>query len=174
MLKRFVVGIDALSSALGRAVSLLIFVMIAIIAIEVVSRYFFNRPTAWVQDFSGWLQVAYIFLGAPFALRRGYLVRVDVLYERFGPRLKALVDVTLSTALFACFAAVLVWKGFDFAYQSYRMGETSSSGVWEGPVYPAKFLVPIGAVLLSMAWFAQILGQISFLLNREDADEAAE
>lgn len=173
MLKRFAARIDAFSTALGRAVSLLIFVMIAIIAIEVVSRYFFNRPTAWVQDFSGWLQVAYIFLGAPFALRRGYFVRVDVLYDRFSPRLKALVDVTLSTVLFACFAAVLVWKGVDFAHQSYRMGEVSSSGMWAGPVYPAKFLVPIGAALLSLAWIAQILGQISFLLHGEDADEAA-
>ena len=174
MLKRIAAGIDALGSVIGRAVSLLIFVMIGIIAVEVVSRYFFNHPTAWAQDFSGWLQVAYIFLGAPFALKQGYMVRVDVFYAQFSPRVQAIVDVTLSTVLFVCFAAVLVWKGFDFAFQSYRMGETSSSGIWQGPVYPAKFLVPIGVVLLSMAWFAQILGQISFLLNGEDAGEAAE
>jgi TRAP-type mannitol/chloroaromatic compound transport system permease small subunit len=173
MLKRTAAGIDAFGTAIGRAVSLLIFVMIAIIAIEVVSRYFFNRPTVWVQDFSGWLQVAYIFLGAPFALRRGYFVRVDVLYERFGPRFRAMVDVTLGTALFACFAAVLIWKGIDFAHQSYRMGEVSSSGMWQGSVYPAKFLVPIGMILLSLAWLAQIIRQILFLMGHDAADEAA-
>lgn len=173
MLKRIVAGIDALGSVIGRAVSLLIFIMIAIIAVEVVSRYFFNRPTAWAQDFSGWLQVAYIFLGAPFALKQGYMVRVDVLYGRFSPRGQAIVDVTLSTALFVCFAAVLVWKGFDFAWQSYRMGETSASGVWQGPVYPAKFLVPIGMVLLSLAWMAQIIRQILFLMGDESAIEPA-
>lgn len=174
MLKRIAARIDAFGNAIGRAVSLLIFVMIVIIAIEVVSRYFFNRPTAWVQDFSGWLQVAYIFLGAPFALKRGYLVRVDVFYARFSPRLQAIVDLTLSTALFVCFAAVLIWKGLDFAYASYRMGETSSSGMWRGPVYPAKFLVPIGMMLLALAWFAQICRQTLVLMGEDSGDEAAE
>ena len=156
MLERIAVGIDALSAAIGRAVSLLIFIMIAIIAVEVVSRYFFNRPTAWVQDFSGWLQVAYVFLGAAFALQRGYMVRVDVIYGRLSPRLQAIIDLTLSTVLFICFAAVLIWKGMEFALASYRMGEVSASGVWGGPVWPAKFLVPIGMALLALAWLAQI------------------
>lgn len=170
MLKRVAARIDAFGTAIGRAISLLIFVMIAIIAVEVVSRYFFNRPTAWVQDFSGWLQVGYIFLGAPFALKRGYLVRVDVLYGRFGPRLQALVDLTLSTVLFVCFAAVLIWKGFDFAHQSYRMGEVSSSGMWQGPVYPAKFLVPIGMALLALAWLAHVCRQVLVLMGEAPGD----
>ena len=170
MLRRIASRIDALGDALGRLVALLIFLMIAIIAIEVVSRYFFNRPTAWVQDASGWLQVAYIFLGAPFALKRGYLVRVDVLYGRFSPRLQAIVDLTASTALFVCFAAVLIWKGAEFALASYRMGEVSSSGMWRGPVYPAKFLVPIGMGLLALAWLAQICRQVLVVIGEEPGD----
>ena len=165
MLTRIAAAIDALSSAIGRAVSLLIFVMIAIIAVEVVSRYFFNRPTAWVQDFSGWLQVAYVFLGAAFALQRGYLIRVDIIYERLSPRTQAIIDLTLSTVLFVCFATVIIWKGFDFAIASYRMGETSASGVWGGPVYPAKFLVPVGMILLSLAWLAQICRSVLRLVD---------
>lgn len=156
MVKRIADAIDAVSIAVGRAVSLLIFAMIAIIAFEVVSRYFFNRPTAWVQDFSGWLQVGYVFLGAAFAFKRGYMVRVDILYGRLSARAQAIIDLTFSTVLFACFAGVIIWKGMEFAMASYRMGESSASGVWGGPVYPAKFLVPIGMTLLALAWLAQI------------------
>lgn len=169
MLKRIAGAIDALSIAVGRAVSLLIFIMIAIIAFEVVSRYFFNRPTAWAQDFSGWLQVGYIFLGAAFAFKRGYLVRVDIIYGRLSPRAQAVIDLTLSTALFACFAGVIIWKGLDFALASYRMGESSPSGVWGGRVYPAKFLVPIGMILLSLAWLAQICRDALRLVGDPDA-----
>lgn len=174
MLKRIAARIDAFGSLLGRLVALLIFVMMTIIAIEVVSRYFFNRPTAWVQDFSGWLQVAYVFLGAPFALKRGYFVRVDVFYARFSPRLQAIVDLSVSSVLFACFATVMIWKGLDFALASYRMGETSSSGVWQGRVYPSKFLLPIGMILLTLAWLAQICRQALLLAGDEPGDGAGD
>ena len=170
MLTRIVAAIDALSRAIGRAVSLLIFAMIAIIAVEVVSRYFFNRPTAWVQDFSGWLQVAYVFLGAAFALQRGYLIRVDVVYGRLSPRTQAVIDLTFSTVLFACFATVIIWKGLEFALASYRMGEVSASGVWGGPVWPAKFLVPIGMTLLALAWLAQICRAALRLMEDKSAE----
>jgi TRAP-type mannitol/chloroaromatic compound transport system permease small subunit len=167
MLKRLAARVDAFSIAIGRVLALLIFAMIAIIALEVVSRYFFNRPTAWAQDVSSWLQVAYIFLGAPFALERGYFVRVDILYGRFSPRLRAIIDLTVSTVLFACFAAVLIVDGLDFALTSYRIGETSPTGIWAGPVYPAKFMVPIGMILLSLVWITQICRQALVLLDDE-------
>jgi TRAP-type mannitol/chloroaromatic compound transport system permease small subunit len=172
MLKRLAAAIDAFGTLLGRAVSYLIFVMIAIIAIEVVARYFFNQPTRWVQDVSGWLQVAYVFLGAAFALKHGYLVRVDVAFMHFGARGRALVDLTVSTVLFVCFAAVLIWKGFEFGYASYRMGEVSPSAMWAGPVYPSKFFVPIGMVLLSLAWVAHLCRQMLVLLG--EPPESAE
>lgn len=170
MLKSLAAGIDALSTAIGRIIALLIFPMIVIIGFEAVSRYFFNAPTAWAQDVSGWLQVAYIFLGAAFALKRGYLVRVDILYGRFGPQTQAVIDLTVSTVLFVSFATVMVWKGLDFALASYRMGETSSSGMWEGPLYPAKFMVPIGMLLLSLAWIAQICRSALRLLGDKSTE----
>ncbi len=78
--------LDAANEAIGRAVSLLIFVMIAVVMYETVGRYFFNAPTPWAHETSGWLQVAYIFLGGAFALQRDYLVRVDLIYGRLSRR----------------------------------------------------------------------------------------
>lgn len=156
---------DAIAEWIGRLVALAIFLMIAIVVLEVVSRYFFNAPTKWVYDTSGWLQVGYIFLGGAFALQRGYFVRVDLFYGRMSPRAQAWVDVTLSTALFALFAGAMLWKGLGLALSSYQMGEISSTGTWQGPVWPAKFMIPIGVALLSLAWISRV-GRQLILLGR--------
>jgi TRAP-type mannitol/chloroaromatic compound transport system permease small subunit len=169
VIERLLVRVEAVNAAVGRALALAIFVMIAVIMYEVVARYFFNAPTPWAQDVSRWLQVAYVFLGGAYALQRGYFVRVDILFTRLPPRGRALIDLTVSTALFACFAAVIVWKGVEFAHQSYRMGEISATGGWRGPVWPAKFMVPIGMVLLTLAWLTHIARQALVLLRRDAA-----
>jgi TRAP-type mannitol/chloroaromatic compound transport system permease small subunit len=162
---RFVALVHGLNAAIGRAVSLFIYVMIFVIMYETLARYFFNAPTAWAHDVSGWLQVAYVFLGGAYALQKGYLVRVDVLYASLSPRAQATIDLTASTVMFVCFATVMIWKGSTLALQSFAMGETSSTGVWRGPVYPAKFMVPIGMGLLCLAWLARMAQQFARLVD---------
>ena len=156
-------SIERFVEAVGRVVSLGIFLLIGVVMYEVLARYFFNLPTRWTYDTSGWLQVAYVFLGGAYALQKGYFVRVDV-----SPRTQAWIDVTFSTVLFLLFAGVLAWRGFVLAMASYAMNEVSSTGTWDGPVWPAKFMVPIGVVLLSLAWFARVARQVHFLLGRDE------
>jgi TRAP-type mannitol/chloroaromatic compound transport system permease small subunit len=105
---------------------------------------------------SSWLLVGLIFLGGPWALARGHFVRVDALYSRFPPRMKAIVDSTVSTALFILFVGVLVKLGGQLALRSFAIGETSATGAWDGPVWLAKWLVPVGGVLLTLAWISQL------------------
>lgn len=161
--------IDALGAWLGRAVSYLVFGMIGVIMYEIVARYFFNAPTFWGQDVSGWLQVAYVFLGGAYALQKGYFVRVDMVFERFSPKTQAVIDLTLSTVLFCCFATVMIWRGWDLAVQSWDMAETSATGGWNGRVWPAKFLVPIGVALLALAWFAHLVRRVRTTFGPGDA-----
>jgi TRAP-type mannitol/chloroaromatic compound transport system permease small subunit len=163
---RFLGWIDSLVDGIGRLVSLSIFLLIGIVSYEVIARYFFNAPTRWVYDTSGWFQVAYVFLGGAYALQKGYFVRVDVFYARMSPSAQAWVDVTISTALFILFASVLLWRGFALAMASYEMNEISSTGTWNGPVWPAKFMIPAGVLLLSLAWFARVARQVMFLFGR--------
>ncbi len=157
--------IDLVGRVVGGIVSPLIVVMILVIMIEVLGRYFFNRPTPWAHDVSGWLQVAYIFLGGAYALQKGYMVRVDVIFAALPRRLQALIDLTLGTLLFGVFSYVMISRGLDFAMMSWRIGETSATGVWRGPVWPAKFMIPAGMALLALAWFAHACRQLVVLID---------
>lgn len=157
--------LDRLGRWVGRLVSPIIFVMILVITIEVVGRYFFNRPTPWAHDVSGWLQVTYVFLGGAYALQRGYMVRVDVIFAALPRRGQALIDLTLGSLLFAAFCYVMITLGLDFAMKSWRIGETSATGVWAGPVWPAKFMIPIGMALLALSWIAHVSRQLVILID---------
>ena len=167
MVERLLDRLDAVNEVIGRAVSLVICVMIAVVMFETVARYFFNAPTPWAHESSGWLQVAYIFLGGAFALQRGFLVRVDLIYSHLSPRAQALIDLTLGSVLFGLFAVVMIWKGTNFAYLSFKMGEISATEAWSGPVYPAKFMIPAGMILLTLAWLTRSCRQILLLLGRD-------
>ena len=163
---RFVSLVERFIEGVGRLVSLGIFLLIGVMMYEVLARYFFNLPTRWTYDTSGWLQVAYVFLGGAYALQKGYFVRVDVFYAHASPRTQAWIDLTFSTALFALFASVLAWRGFALAMASYAMNEVSSTGTWNGPVWPAKFMIPIGTLLLALAWSARVARSVLLLLGR--------
>ena len=144
--------IDAINARVGVFAAYLVYVIMAIIGYEVVTRTFFNKPTAWVHDLSGWLLVFYVFLGGAWALQKGYFIRVDIVYMHFPERIQAAIELFVGTALMALFSWIMITKGFEFGMRSFNVGETPASGTWEGRVWPAKLIMPVGMILLSLAW----------------------
>lgn len=162
---------DSLIAGLGRIAALLILAIIATMVFEMVMRGVFGMSTPWAGDVSSWLLVGVIFLGGPWALANGNFVRVDAVFGVFPARVKALIDSTISTALFALFAYVLIDFGGDLALRSFQIGETSATGSWNGPVWVSKALVPLGTVILSLAWLSHLVKSWQELKpDRTDAD----
>jgi len=149
--------IDGLLGGIGRAVALLVPVMIVLIVLEMVLRGGFNRPTSWAHELSGWLLTVFVFLGGPYALIRGNFVRVDVVFRQISPRAQLLIDTFVSTLLMAAFTGVLLWLGVNFFLSSYAVGEVSATGSWSGPVWAAKLMVPLGSLLLLLGWLSHLL-----------------
>ncbi len=156
MLQRIFRVVDTAIEWLGRLAALAILAIIAVMILEMVARGAFGTSMPWAGDVSSWLLVAMIFLGGPWALARGNFVRVDAVYERFGPRTRAILDTTLSTVLFVLFCGALIRFGGEFAMKSFAMGERSATGGWSGPVWVAKALMPIGSCLLALAWLSHL------------------
>lgn len=154
---RLASAIDTVNAKIGVIAAYLVYFIMGFIGYEVVMRTFFDKPTTWVHDMSAWAQVFYIFLGGAWALQKGYFVRVDVAYERFPPRVQAFIDLIITSALMGLFAYVMITKGYEFGMRSFNNGEISSNGTWSGPVWPAKLILPIGMVLLTLSWFARAI-----------------
>lgn len=166
-MKKIIDSLDRIIQIVGQLTSYSILLIIIIILYEVVLRYFFNSPTTWVHEVSGWLQTLLIMFGGAYALQKGYFIRVDVLYNYFSKKTQFFIDLLISTTFFVIFAYILIYFGFKFAYSSLLMKELSSTGVWKGPVWPIKFTLPIGSILLVISWLLHILKSYQNFITEE-------
>jgi len=163
---RLVRWIDALITGIGQGAAYMIFLIMGIIALDVVMHSVFNAPLDWAQDLCRWALVFYVFLGGAWALKAGAFVRVDILFSRLTKRGQALIDLLVSTALMALFLTVMIGEGLAFGLQSFQLGETTATATWNGPVWPAKLVMPVGSTLLALAWLSHIIKTLAHLIER--------
>lgn len=154
--------IDALSERVGRAVSWIAVALVALTVYEVITRRFFGRPTIWTHEV-----LAYVF-GAHFMLAFGYTllhhghVNVDVVISRLPERARAVLDIILSILFLGAFVYVFIKEGTAFAQRSWAVLERAPTA-FNSPVYPAKTLIPVGAVLLGIQAVSNVLKNVVFL-----------
>ena len=158
--------LEMVNEWVGRIISFLILIIIAIILIEVTLRYGFDSPTRWVHEESGFLLMSYILLGGGYTLLHRSHVKIDILYNALSPKKRAILDLTIASILFFCFTGVLLWLGSINAFKSIMMREISSTGLWGGPVYPWKPLIPIGAFLIMMQWVVIMIRDFRLVRTR--------
>ncbi len=133
---------DALA-ALGAV--LFAFITLAISA-EVVMRYGFNRPLAWVDEISEYALLWMTFLGTAWVLRQGGHVRVDILMQFFSPA--ALRRCGLFSSGCGILAAlVLVVFGTNVTWTAALRGSFKSTGL-DLPTWMVLVVIPLGGLLL--------------------------
>jgi TRAP-type mannitol/chloroaromatic compound transport system permease small subunit len=153
--KQFFSLVDATSEKTGKAVSLLIILIMVITTIEVVARYAFNSPTIWAWPINKQLFGVFILFGGAYTLLYGGHIRIEVLYNRFPRRMKFIAEL-IALVCFVAFIGVLVWQGVWMAANSLMSGERAS-GTFHIPLYPFKILIPIAAFLFLLEGIAAFL-----------------
>lgn len=89
--------------------------MVACIFAQVVSRYGFGRPIAWVEELATYCFIWGTFVGASIALRRGTHLRVETFLGRLSPGARRAVRVLTQLAI-AVFCLLLVVNGLKAAW----------------------------------------------------------
>ena len=155
--------IDNINDWVGKLVSFLIFPIIGIIIFEVIMRYFLHASQLWVPETSVFLFGCLFVLGGGYTFLHDGHVRLDVLYERFPPRLKAAADL-ITSLFFFIFCFVLIWKGWAMAWDSLITMEKSPSA-FSPVLFPVKMLIPVGGFLLFLQGLAKFIRDLSFVLR---------
>jgi TRAP-type mannitol/chloroaromatic compound transport system permease small subunit len=166
VLKGILAGIDALTAAIAKVVAWLLLPLVLFIAYEVVMRYAFNRPTLWVFDMSYFLSSLVVSLGAAYTLQRKGHVSVDVFYERFPERVRALIDVTFYLLLFFTTWLLIINVMVPHVINSWQRNELAATGIWRPPIYPFKTWILAGVVLLVLQGVAEFIRALFVLLGR--------
>ncbi len=134
---------------------------------EVVARYVFNSPTNWAHESMFLMFGMQYLLSSAYALREDSHVRVDVIYEMFSLRTKAIMDVVTSFFFFV-FTITLLVTGFIFAWDSFDVLEISFTE-WGIQYWPVKMTIVVGALLLLLQGAAKLIRDITFLKNSRGA-----
>ena len=92
------------------------------------SAYFFDAPlnliVPGIVDITQLLVIAVAYLAMPYAFLTGSHVSVDLVTDRFPPRLLAVVRAG-GALLSLCFMAAVTWYGAQAALQQYGYGDAS-------------------------------------------------
>lgn len=76
--------------------------IVLVIAVDVVGRYFFSHPFQWSQEIATLAMLVLFVAAIPFTTASNGHVRTESLYEKYPPRIRALTDAVgaLSGAVF--------------------------------------------------------------------------
>jgi TRAP-type mannitol/chloroaromatic compound transport system permease small subunit len=149
-MQKLLLSIDRLSTFIGHAFSWLIVALTLVITWEVFSRYALDAPHAWAFDVMAMLYGTLFMMAGAYTLSVNGHVRGDVLYGFFTPRVQASLDLTLYIIFFIPGVVALVWAGYYYAADSWRINEHSNVTADGPPVYPFKMVIPFaGAILLA-------------------------
>ena len=148
--------INSVSEYSGKIVSFLVWAGALVLAYEVVARYLFNSPTVWVHGYSQRIFATYFILIGAFTLLKGGHVRVDILTLMFSSyRVRKAFDL-INYAFLIFWGGFLVKEGWRLFLTSWKIKEIDEM-VLGHPIYPFKFILVVGALLITLqagAFFA--------------------
>jgi TRAP-type mannitol/chloroaromatic compound transport system permease small subunit len=156
---RVIRAIDAVSTAAGWLAGWLIVPITVAVTFEVIARYVFHAPTKWSYEVSWMLYGAQFMLAAAYTLLKGGHIRTDVLYERWSPRRRAIVDTACYVVLFFPGLLCIAYAGAVEAVHAWDIGERTGLRVFvvSVPMYAVKAVIPVTALLLVLQGLAEVI-----------------
>ena len=155
--QQFLFTIDAISTWVGKAAAWLIIGLMTLVCVEVFKRYILNAPTAWIFDADNMFYGTLFMLCGAYTLAQNAHVRGDFLYSSMRPRVQAGLDLALYIVFFIPGIAALIYAGYDYAADSWRIAEHSNVTANGPPVYHFKFMIPLAGALLLLQGAAEIM-----------------
>ena len=155
-------AIDWLNERVGRAAFLLVLVMVLVSAGNAVSRYALNLSS------NAWLELQWYLFAAVFLLCAGYTllhnehVRIDVVSSHLSRRTRAWIDVFGTLLFLLPMSICILWLSWPIFLKAWASGEISSNA--GGLIrWPARLLVPLGFLLLTVQGISELIKRIAFL-----------
>jgi TRAP-type C4-dicarboxylate transport system permease small subunit len=158
-------GFQRLRSAYGRLLhafglvaAVSIFIMMILVVANILGRYLFNKPIAGAFEVTEALLVVIIMLALAVTQYQDAHIRVTIVTRRMPPYWAHIARI-FSLALGAVFFAWCAYATWLFAAQSYSFNE-QEWGTITFPLYPFKFVVFIGVVLLAIQFVFDTISEV--------------
>ncbi|WP_375267496.1 TRAP transporter small permease subunit [Planktotalea sp.] len=156
----FLKTIDAIS----RVQRLMIFPLIALVFVtcaDIFARNLLGSPLIWGFDVELQLFAALITMCWAYTEYRGAHVRITVVPEALLSRRGQEILSVISYLLFLFpFAIVIFVQGFEFAWNSWKLREISTTTPWQPVIYHIKAMIPFASFFLILQLIASTLRHV--------------
>lgn len=157
--------IESTLEKLGSAASWIWLVLLAVIVVNVISRYAFGQGRIEFEELQWHLYSVGFLVGIVVAVGSDAHVRVDVLREGWHPRTRAWVELYGLLLLFFPFVALVLIPSVPFVTSSFATGEVSVSAGGLPYRWALKGVLAGAFALLALAGVARLLRVGSFLFG---------
>jgi TRAP-type mannitol/chloroaromatic compound transport system permease small subunit len=155
-------GIDRLSEAIGRAVGWLILAAILVSATNAVVRKIFSVSSNSFLELQWYLYGAAFMLAAAQTLKQNEHIRIDIIYGALSRRSQHWIDLLGHLVFLMPFVLLMDAYLVPYVLFSYHSGEMSNNAggliLW-----PAKLLLLLGFVLLTLQGLSEIIKKIAIM-----------
>jgi len=166
-------AIDLMNAKFGQLANWLVLFACVISAGNAMVRYSVSMSSnAWLE-IQWYMFGGMVMLGAAHTLRMNEHVRVDVLYSRYGERLRLWLDLLGGLLFLLPMTISIGWLAWPMLANSYAIGEMSSNsgGLLRWPV---KLMVPLGFLLLSLQGVSEVIKRAAALTGYLKLDASYE
>ena len=129
-----------------------------IVSYEVIMRYLFNSPTIWVNEVSRFLQIWATYLALTYSFHKKDFIRITVIYDRLNENGKKILDF-ISFIFILIFSSFVVYYGWLIAYDSLKVGRTSST-ILDVPSFLTELAIPLCFAFLVLRVILEVITYI--------------
>lgn len=134
------------------------FMMIITVA-DVLVRYLTPYSVPGSYAFVSLSFVFVIYLGLSVAQRENSHIAIDVLYNQLTRGQRKILQM-LQLAVFGTFFGALAWYSAVTAWENYQFGDTILGAI-QVFTWPARIMIPIGFLFLTLRMAVQLYGLIT-------------
>ena len=152
---------DRFSNLMGWTAAILNLLMLVNVFYDAIMRYFFNRGSIALQEME-WHLFAMVFLfGIAYALKEDGHVRVDIFYDRFSPRWKAIVNIAGTLLLLLPLSVLVIEGSVWYVNEAFTSGEISGDPGGLTHRWLIKLAIPASFVFLIISATGFVLHNIN-------------
>ena len=156
---------------IGHGVAWLTLLMVIITFTVVVLRYGFDLGSIAMQESIIYLHALNFMLGAAFTLKHDAHVRVDIFYQKMGPRGRAWVDLLGTLLLLLPVCGFIFWSSWDYVADAWAVLESSGDAGGLPLVYLLKSILLVMPSLLMVQGAVIVMTSVLILQGKPSPGE---
>jgi TRAP-type mannitol/chloroaromatic compound transport system permease small subunit len=159
---------DRFSNLMGWIAGFLNLVMLVNVFYDSIMRYFFNSGSIALQEME-WHLFSVVFLfGMAYTLKEDGHVRVDILYDLFSPRWKAIVNIGGALLFLIPLSLLIIEGSFWYVHEAFASGEISGDPGGLSYRWLIKAVIPASFVFLVVSAIGFVLHNINIFRGIEE------